>query len=143
MLDAGRHPLIEILTCSELVALHGDFPRFVATVRKNPRFVREDLCTGCGDCEKVCPVVAPNPFDAGLKARKAIYRPFAQAVPSSYLIDRETCLNKEFLACGHCMKACQRKAVDFDMAPQDRKLRVGSVVIASGFDPFDASLLGR
>ncbi len=137
-MDAGRHPNIKVLTYSEVTGLTGEAGNFTATVRRHPRFVREDLCTGCGQCVEKCPVVVPNEFDEGLGARKAIYSPFAQAVPNVYVIDREHCLNSDFLVCENCSRSCERDAIDYDMKPEDLDLRIGAVVVATGFDLFDA-----
>ncbi|MCK4547263.1 MAG: CoB--CoM heterodisulfide reductase iron-sulfur subunit A family protein [Candidatus Eisenbacteria sp.] len=141
MMDAGRHPNIEVLTYSEVIGLEGEAGSFVATVRRHPRYVSEDLCTGCGQCVENCPVVVPNEFDEGLGARKAIYSPFAQAVPNIYVIDRENCLNTDFLVCENCRKACEREAIDYDMRPEDRSFRIGAVIVATGFDLFDARVM--
>ena len=100
-MDAGRHPNIEVLTNSELIGLTGVAGNFKAVIRKNPRYVSEDLCTGCGQCEDDCPVVVPNEFEVGMGGRKAIYSPFAQAVPNIYIIDRQNCLNNDFLVCNN------------------------------------------
>ncbi len=86
MMDAGRHPNIEIITGSELTSLKGEAGSFAATVDVQPRYVLSDACVGCGECEAVCPVSVPNDFDLGLQSRKAIDRPFAQAVPSAVSI---------------------------------------------------------
>ena len=75
MMDAGRHPLIDVLTLSEVVDCKGEAGDFKVRVRKHPRYVREDLCVACGQCAEKCPQVGGNAFDVGLKARKAIYRP--------------------------------------------------------------------
>jgi heterodisulfide reductase subunit A len=87
--------------------------------------------------------VGGNEFDVGLMARKAIYRPFPQSVPAAYVIDREACLNDQILVCNHCTEACDVDAIDFDMQPEDLELRVGSVVVAVGFQEFDARKLGN
>jgi len=97
----------------------------------------------CGLCVDVCPQVGGNEFDMGLKARKAIYRPFPQSVPATYVIDREACLNDQILFCNHCTDACDVNAIDFDMLPEDLELRVGSVIVAVGFQEFDARKLGN
>jgi len=141
MMDAGRHPNIEVLTNSELVNLDGKAGAFKAVVRRHPRYVNENLCTGCGQCVDDCPVIVPNEFEVGMGARKAIYTPFAQAVPNIYIIDRDNCLNDEFLVCNNCVKSCDREAIDFDDSARDVELDVGSVILATGFDVYDASQL--
>ncbi len=137
MMDAGRHPNITLMSYSEVIALEGDEGDFSAVVRRHPRYVKEEICTGCGLCEQVCPVVAPNPFDMGLKASKAIYRPFPQSVPVSYTIDKENCLNDEFIVCERCYRSCDLKAIDYDMQTEDIRLNVGSVIVAVGFDEYN------
>jgi len=142
-MDAGRHPLIEVMTNAEVIGCEGEPGRFRARVRKHPRYVREDRCVACGLCVEACPQVGGNEFDVGLKARKAIYRPFPQSVPAAYIIDRESCLNKKILVCDHCSSACDVHAIDFDMQPQEVDLDVGAIVVAVGFQEFDARKLGN
>jgi heterodisulfide reductase subunit A len=142
-MDAGRHPLIELITNAEVVGCEGEPGNFHVRVRKHPRYVREDLCTACGLCVDVCPQVGGNEFDVGLKVRKAIYRPFPQSVPSTYVIDRDACLNDKILVCEHCTKACDPKAIDFDMQTEEIELDVGVVLVAVGFQEFDARKLGN
>lgn len=137
MMDAGRHPNITLYTNAEVVALRGSAGDFTATVRCYPRYVDQSRCTGCGKCSEVCPVVVPNEFDVGLGARKAIYSPFAQAVPSAYIIDRENCLNDRLIVCERCRRACERQAIDYDMQVQDVEVPVGAVIVATGFEVFD------
>jgi len=141
MMDAGRHPNIEVLTNSELVRLDGSAGNFRATVRRHPRYVDQDLCTGCGLCSENCPVVIPNQFEVGMGARKAIYSPFAQAVPNTYIIDRDNCLNGDFLVCNNCAQSCDRNAINFDDIGGDVELNIGSVVVATGFDTYDATAI--
>ncbi|MBU0690283.1 FAD-dependent oxidoreductase [bacterium] len=88
MMDAGRHPNIDLLTCSELTSLSGKAGNFTATIRVNPRYVKQNDCVGCGECVEACPITVPNEFDLGLMPRKAIYRAFPQAVPSSFAISK-------------------------------------------------------
>jgi len=143
-MDAGRHPLIEVITNAEVVACTGKPGDFRVRVRKHPRYVREDLCVACGLCVDVCPQVGGNEFDVGLKARKAIYRPFPQSVPAAYVIDREACINdRNLLVCQHCTEACDVGAIDFDMQPEEYDLRVGAILAAVGFQEFDARRLGN
>ncbi len=142
-MDAGRHPLIEVITNAEVIACQGGPGDFRVRVRKNPRYVREDLCVACGLCVDACPQVGGNEFDVGLKARKAIYRPFPQSVPAAYVIDRESCLNGKILVCEHCTKACDVGAIDFDMQAEEFDIRAGSILAAVGFQEFDARQLGN
>ncbi len=88
MSDVGSHPYIELMTFSEVVEVSGYVGNFKAKIRKKARYVDVDKCTGCSECEKVCPVEVPSEFDLGLSQRKAIYRPFPQAVPNAFTIDK-------------------------------------------------------
>ena len=87
--DCFNHPLVKTLTLSDLLELRGDAPNFTAVVRRRARFVDEELCKGCGDCEEVCPVLVKSEYDMGLGDRHAIYKPFAQAVPNKTVIDKK------------------------------------------------------
>jgi heterodisulfide reductase subunit A len=141
MSDVGHHPNIELLANSEVVDVKGYIGNFHVKVLKKPRYVKED-CSACGDCSKVCPITAPNEFDAGLALRHAIYTPFAQAVPSTYIIDMNLCLNKEgIMVCDKCVKACERQAIDFTMKPETVELEVGTIIVATGADVFDPTTL--
>jgi len=140
MSDAGRHPNIELLPNSEVTEVSGYIGNFRVKVLKKPRYVTEE-CTACGDCASVCPVVAPNEFDVGLATRHAIYIPFAQAVPSTYIIDRNLCLNESFIVCDKCINACERQTVNFLMLPETLELDVGTIIVATGADVFDPTSL--
>jgi len=141
MSDVGRHPNIELLTNSEVQEAKGYVGNFKVKVLKKPRYVTKD-CSGCGECAKVCPITTPNEFDVGLATRHGIYTPFAQAVPSTYIIDRSLCLNKEnIIMCDKCIKACERKTIDFDMKPETLELDVGTIIVATGADVYDPTSL--
>jgi heterodisulfide reductase subunit A len=137
MMDAGRHPRLKLHTLAEVIGLEGSAGNFAARVRQEPRYVDVEKCVACGLCSEACPAVRPNPYDVGLKAAKAIDRPFPQAVPSAFHIDRTACLNDEFLVCERCVKACEPGAVDFDDTAREYTLQVGAVVVATGFDELD------
>jgi heterodisulfide reductase subunit A len=88
MVSVGQHENIEILSYSEVEEVSGYVGNFKVKVRKKARYVDEDLCTGCGLCQEKCPTKnIPSEFDAGVGTRKAIYIPFAQAVPRIPVID--------------------------------------------------------
>ena len=141
MLDAGRHPNIKVWTYSEVKDVTGEKGNFKVTVRRKSRGVDENSCVGCGDCAKECPVIVPNAFDLGLGARKAVYSPFPQASPRAYVIDREHCLNKKFIVCERCSEVCKPKSIDYDMLDKDIEINVGSIILATGFEEYDPTIL--
>jgi len=139
MVSVGQHPNIELLTYSDVVNFSGYVGNFTAQIRKRPRYVDEEKCTGCGQCEQKCPLSVPSEFECGLGKRKAIYRPFPQAVPGTPVIDREHCLYFTKGACKVCVKFCPRGAIDFEQKEKLIDVQVGSTIVATGFDIFDAS----
>jgi heterodisulfide reductase subunit A-like polyferredoxin len=88
LVEAGRHINIDIIPSAELICLEGSAGNFTARIRRHPRYVDMEKCTGCADCEAVCPVSLPNEFNQGLDDRKAIYRSYPQAVPNTYLVTK-------------------------------------------------------
>ena len=141
MSDAGHHPNIELLTNSEVSEVKGYIGNFHVKVLRKPRYVSKD-CSACGECVKVCPIAVPNEFDVGLAVRHGIYTPFAQAVPSTYIIDMNLCLNKEgVIVCDKCIKACDRQAISFETKPVTEELEVGTIIVATGADVFDPTVL--
>ncbi|MGI6035506.1 MAG: NAD(P)-binding protein [Limnochordia bacterium] len=99
LVDSGRHLNIEVMTYADLVDLTGEPGNFRARIQQRPRYVDADKCTGCGECAEVCPVVVKSEFDEGLGERKAIFRPFPQAYPSVFGIDRHVEKRPCQLAC--------------------------------------------
>ena len=141
MSDVGHHPNVELLTNSEVSEVKGYIGNFHVKVLKKARYVTKD-CSACGECVKVCPIVTANEFDVGLATRHGIYTPFAQAVPSTYIIDMNLCLNKDgVVVCDKCIKACERQAIKFEMKPEIQEMEVGTIVVATGADVFDPSVI--
>ncbi|MCX8171738.1 MAG: CoB--CoM heterodisulfide reductase iron-sulfur subunit A family protein, partial [Candidatus Bathyarchaeota archaeon] len=141
MVDVARHPNIEIISFADLVKVEGYIGNFTVKIRKNPRYVLEDKCTGCGECVSVCPIEYPNEWDMNLGVRKAISVPFPQAVPLVYRINRDYCIE-----CYKCVDACgPRRAINFDQKPEEIELRVGTIIVATGYDiylPEEGNLYG-
>jgi heterodisulfide reductase subunit A len=144
MVDVGRAPNIELMTWSEVDAVEGYIGNFDVTIRKKARGVLTPTeaeargivgggCNGCGDCEVVCPVVKPNDFEVGMKPRKAIYINHPQVVPLIYTIDWNSCIK-----CGLCVTACgpEKKAIDLEQKDEFVKVKVGTAILATGFDIF-------
>ncbi len=141
MIECARHPRIKLHTYSEVIGLKGSVGDFHVKVLKKPRYVSEEKCVGCGECTEKCPVKVPSEFDMGLGMRKAIYMPFLQSVPRLATIDAEHCLYFTKNVCKVCEKFCVPKAIDYDQKPQEIDLDVGAIVVATGFDLFDASII--
>jgi heterodisulfide reductase subunit A len=141
MVDVGRHPNIEIISYANLLSVSGYVGNFKVKVRKNPRYVIAENCTGCGECKEACPIEYPNEWDMSLGVRKAISVPFDQAVPLVYTIDKDYCIE-----CYKCVDACgARQAINFEQQPEEIELEVGAIVVATGYDiylPYDNPLYG-
>jgi len=141
MTDAGRHPNITLLTLSEVKEITGYVGNFHVRVQRRARYVDERQCTACGDCSTVCPVVVPDEFNMGLSSRRAIYSPFPQAVPSAYVIDLKNCLGHAPMVCGKCVEKCDKHCIDFDMSDEELEYDVGTIIVATGMDPYDPTVL--
>jgi heterodisulfide reductase subunit A len=141
LVEAVRHPNIEILTNSEVLECEGGAGNFTVKILKHARYVEEDKCTGCGTCAEKCPAKVPNQFDCGISKRKAIYVPFPQAVPLKYTIDRDNCIYFQKGKCRNCEKACAPGAINFEQMDEEIELTFGSIIVATGFDQFDPSAL--
>jgi heterodisulfide reductase subunit A len=110
---------------------------FTVQIRQKARYVDPQLCNACGECHKVCPVVKPDEFQSGLASRKAIYIPFPQAVPCSYILNMEDCLGNNPIACGKCAEVCERQAINYDDHDKILTREVGAVIVAIGLDVYD------
>jgi heterodisulfide reductase subunit A len=146
MVDVAREPQIELMTNSEVIDLKGAVGNFTVTIRKYPRYVEEEACSGCGACVSACVLRGriPNEFDYGLSKRGAIYIPFPQAVPLKAVIDKENCLMLKNGKCKQtCVQACERKCINFEQKERDIEIKVGAIIVATGFKPFDARKLTK
>ena len=141
MTDVGRHPRIKLMTLSEVEEVSGYIGNFRVKVRQKARYVDENECTACGECVDICPEIRPDEYQMGFSTRKAIYIPFPQAIPSSYVINMEECLGNNPIACGKCLEKCDKHCIDFDMQDEVVELNVGTIIVATGIDVYDPTTL--
>jgi heterodisulfide reductase subunit A len=144
MVDVASHPNIELFAYSEVEEISGYVGNFNVKVRKKARYVDVNKCTGCGICSQECRLAnrIPSEFNVGMGKRAAIYLPFPQAVPAKYTIDPERCLMLTRGKCGKgpkCEAACAAGAIDFNQKDEIVERKVGAVIVATGFDVFDAA----
>jgi len=136
MVDAAQHDKIRIFSYSEVSAVKGFVGNFDVTIKRKARYVKEDICTGCGDCVSKCPQKkVPNEFNLGMDNRHAIYIPFAQAVPKVATIDPNTCNMLKNGKCGVCAKVCAAGAIDYTQKDEYIEEKYGAIVVATGFNP--------
>jgi heterodisulfide reductase subunit A len=135
MSEVYNHPDITLITYAEVLGVEGSVGNFTVSGVRKARYVDEKLCKGCiSECSDVCPVEVPSEYDFGIGKRKAIYVPYPQAVPLVACVDAKACIG-----CARCIEACPAQAVKLDQQPQDFKLNVGAIIVATGWQPFDAT----
>jgi heterodisulfide reductase subunit A len=137
--DVGRHLNIEIMAPAQVTSISGEPGNFSVKVTQPARYIDMAKCTACGLCAEKCPKKVPNKFNAGLDTRKSAYVLYPQAVPLKYAIDKETCIYfQKGGKCKACEKFCTAEAVNFEEPDVERNLEVGAVILAPGFEVFDA-----
>jgi heterodisulfide reductase subunit A len=135
MSAVAHHDNIQLLTYCDVQSIHENGSGYHVQIQKKPRYVDEDLCTGCRQCEYACPIDLPSAFDQNLGAVRAIRVPFSTAVPQKAVIDIDNCL-----LCGKCETVCPVDAIDFTQTPQNIDIETRALVLATGFQltPTDA-----
>jgi heterodisulfide reductase subunit A2 len=137
MVDAARHPKVDVRTYTEVERVEGFVGNFKVQLREKTRYVHADRCNGCGECTKVCPIEIPNYFEMNLAPRKAAYVPMSQSVPLVYTIDMDACIH-----CYKCVEACGKlDAIDFGMEDKLVWEDIGAVIVATGYNHFDPSVI--
>ena len=137
--EISRHPNITIFTGTEVSNIRKlSDNEFTAKVTRQPRYVHIEDCTACQLCEKACPVNVRDQYQFGLIGRKAAFIPFSICSPKAAAIDIESCT-----LCGACEKVCPTNCIDFTMETEIMNLHVKTVIIATGFDMFDAEKMPR
>jgi heterodisulfide reductase subunit A len=137
------HKNITLWTYSEVTQVDGYVGNFKVKVKRWPRYIKEDLCSGCLECLKACvykEAKFPDDFNVGLAKRKPIYISFPQAVPQVPVIDPETCIQFKSGKCKKtCIDACgERHAISLQMEEKTEEVEVGNIILATGSQPFDA-----
>jgi heterodisulfide reductase subunit A len=145
MVAVGQSKNIEILVLSEVQEITGEAGAFKVKVLKRATRVDASTCVACGDCARFCPTVVSSEFDMGIATRKGIYIPFPQAVPNTYMIDAEHCnwVQSGGKKCGACAKKCAKGAIHLDAQDEVVELEVGNIIVATGYETFDASRIAR
>jgi len=139
----ANHPNIEILAYTDVLSLDGEAGRFQLTLKKKARAVDPQRCVACNICAEKCPQKVSDRFNLNLNQRKAIYIPYPQAIPLVYTIDKEHCIYFRKGKCRVCETVCKNQAITFDQQDEIVKLDTGAVILAGGFEPFDARLKGE
>ena len=156
MVDVAQHPEITLLTYAEVQNVNGFVGNFEVEILQKAKKVDHSKCTGCGTCWQKCPEKLPSEFDLGLGQRTAIYVPFAQAVPPKPVIDTEHCRYMQYLEfmeqgkegkkppqCRICEKLCPTGAIDWEQQDQVSTEKFGAIVVATGYQAFDATVYGE
>ncbi len=147
MNEIKDNPNITLLTNSEVIDVKGYVGNFKVKIWRKPRYVREDVCNSCFDCIENCLFEKPefpSEFDEGIGKRKPIYIPFPQAVPPVPIIDPNTCMWLNGKKCSrYCMEVCEPKAINFDDRGEEIEVDVGAIIVAIGYDLFDARKIER
>jgi len=136
MAEVGRNPNVNLLTYSEVKEISGRPGNYEVKVAMKPRGVDTEKCRSCGVCTKVCPVTVLDEFNEGLSERKAAYIEFPQAVPSTYVVDFDSCTK-----CLKCEQVCPSKAINLQDEGKTVELKVGAIIVATGYDLYDPHML--
>ncbi|MDA3791593.1 MAG: FAD-dependent oxidoreductase [Desulfobacula sp.] len=135
LVEVGRHINIELITLADMIDIRGEKGNFKVDIFQKARYVDLEKCVGCGACVEECPKKVDDVYNENLIKRKAIYVPYAQAVPLKYCIDPDNCIKLTRGKCGNCEKTCPSGAINYEDTDKTLTLNVGSVILAPGFRP--------
>jgi heterodisulfide reductase subunit A len=145
MVAIGQHDCIELMTNSEVQEVTGGPGAFKVKILQRARRVDLKACVACNACSEICPVSVPSEFDSGIATRKSIYIPFPQAVPTSYLVDPDSCtyVLTDGKKCGACIRKCPKDCIVLDEKDKTVEFEVGNIILATGYDVLDARAIQR
>lgn len=128
MASVAHHKNIYLFTMCELKTINREGDTFSAKIIQKPRYVVQEDCIGCRQCEYGCPIMVSDENQRGLTARKAIYIPFSNAIPQIARLDMDNCT-----LCGKCRKICPTQAVDYFQEPQILTFESKAVLFTTGY----------
>jgi len=137
-IECAENPNITIITNTKVEDVQGEAGNFQVQLFEQPRYVDEEKCTGCGTCSEYCPVFVPDVYNESLANKKCIHVHFPQAVPAVSIVNSDRCLFLQRKICQICVPTCKSKAINFKMQPKRTTIEVGSVILAPGYEIFDA-----
>jgi heterodisulfide reductase subunit A len=145
MVAVGQHEMIDLMTYAEVEDITGSPGNYQARIRQKARHVDIEACVACNSCTESCPGRAPSEFDSGISERRSIYIPFPQAVPNAYVLDEESCVwfQSDGKRCGACVKKCPKECIDLTERDQIVEIQVGNIILATGYDIYDATKIER
>jgi heterodisulfide reductase subunit A len=136
-IECATNPNISIITNAQVERVDGETGNFEVHLIQEPRYVDEDKCTGCGTCSEYCPIFVPDVFNENIANQKCIHVHFPQAMPAVSVIDEARCLFLNRRECQICAPVCKNRAIDFHQQRKRLALEVGSIILATGYEPFD------
>jgi heterodisulfide reductase subunit A len=145
MVAVGQHEMIDLMTYAEIEDISGSPGNYRARVRKKARHVDIEACVACNSCTESCPGRASSEFDSGISDRRSIFIPFPQAVPNAYVLDEASCVwfQSEGKRCGVCVKKCPKECIDLSQRDEFVEIQVGNIILATGYDVYDATKIER
>ena len=135
-IECATDPNIDIITDAQIERVEGEAGDFRVTLLQQPRYVDAEKCTGCGTCAEYCPVQVLDAYNENLANLKCIHLAFPQAVPAVSVVDPEQCLFLKRRICQICVPTCKNKAIDFHQKERKQEFRVGSIILAPGYETF-------
>lgn len=143
MVQIDQNENVELFVNSEVESIEGAVGNFKVKIKREAQYIDPEVCTACGDCVDVCPVMVPDEYEEGMSKRKAVYMSFPQVIPYTYTLDMDNCLGVNPIACGKCKEVCEENAINFDAVDTIIEKEIGAVIVATGYDLYPMENLGE